>query len=340
MSHLHHHIPQDENLAPYQPLKPQHHPHTVSHSPSRQPLTSLQPNISSPRKSQPLQGQKRASSTPHARSPLKRTSISVLDSDKGLTYLKRRKLSLGSSSSSAPAQAPALYAEVPAPAPVPDSRVHAAAAAATAAATGQGHAGPTPTRDKNKERRHITPAARELLEEQSSDEEDGNSEEGSTRSFTSLINYDPSSQTSGATPRVGMSGGWGRTPGKALKTPVSNAMPGRGYGGQGFAQGGSQGQGYGGQSQGARRRGYGEVRADRREAGRGAETRAETLRLRLRVAVYKVMTGQTYVPFQRLRLFRAPEGMGRTRGIEAGGGGRRESSGSSGEETVVVGGEE
>lgn len=82
------------------------------------------------------------------------------------------------------------------------------------------------------------------------------------------------------------------------------------------------------------------MRADRREAGRGAETRAETLRLRLRVAVYKVMTGQTYVPFQRLRLFRAPEGMGRTRGIEAGGGGRRESSGSSGEETVVVGGEE
>lgn len=126
-----------------------------------------------------------------------------------------------------------------------------------------------------------------------------------------------------------------------LKTPVSNGMSARGYGGQGLAQGGSQGQGYGGQSQGARRRGYGEVRIDRREAGRGAETRAETLRLRLRVAVYKVMTGQTYVPFQRLRLFRAPEGMGRTRGIEAGGGGRRrESSGSSGEETVVVGGEE
>ncbi|KAF4552937.1 Hypothetical protein D9617_8g049500 [Elsinoe fawcettii] len=285
-SHQHY---QQENLPVYHTSKPAPLPTSIQ---QRNPLSSLPTNAPSPRKPQQLAGQKRAHPNDHTRGPAKR-SISILDSEKGFTYLsKRRRTSIDSSPDPLATQ-DGLYAEITPPLPTTDPKHPASKPHSRHASQSK-----TPARK-------ISSAAQELAE-QSSEDESEDSRDGSQHSFTSLINYDPSSQTSGVTPKVGY----------PAHTPLSQ----RSHGFRPMGQGQGQGQDKGllspfvvpsSQQRGNRVH----ARPQKGQTRHVHATRAETLRLRLRVAVYKVLTGQTYVPFTRLRAFRAPEGMGRTVGL-------------------------
>ncbi|KAF2223904.1 hypothetical protein BDZ85DRAFT_262403 [Elsinoe ampelina] len=305
-----HHVQQQENLSTFHTSKPASYPTTI---PGRAPLSSLPTNALSPRKQQQVAGQKRAHSGSQQKSPLKRSSISILDSEKGFTYFsKRRRISTDSPDFPTPTNG--LYAEVTPPLPGAISKPSSLPSNSSAQHTSNKEK-QTPRAPKP-----LSVAAQELAE-QSSEDESGGSRDGSQHSFTSLINYDPSSQTSGVTPKVG-----------SIYTPASqrgafiSALPPRSH--HLSSQTPSQTQ-HRSNSQGLlppfahatpqqKRRAAGAIAASAARSIRPdyVATRAETLRLRLRIAVYKVLTGQTFVPFTRLRAFRAPEGMGRTAGLE------------------------
>ncbi|PNS16282.1 hypothetical protein CAC42_6389 [Sphaceloma murrayae] len=282
------------------PQQPQHH--------------NSQLSVHPPGEARGHPGQRRAHVS-SSRSPLKRSSISILEDGKGLTYLKRRKLSLGDADSP-PASGPrqGLYAEVPQPVP---SAPHDA----PLSSSNHDSSSTTPsTRQKRNDvraKRAISQAARELAEQSSEDESEDSAGE-SQRSFNSLINYDPSSQTSVVTPRIGL-----RTPKIGAWGPNSQSG-GREGRHQYLSAGQGQGQGRGGAAP-----------EERREA---KCPRSLALRLRLRVAVYKVLTGQTHVAFGRLRLFSRPEGMGTTVGIEGLLESTRRDKGDDGQGAMVVSG--
>ncbi|GAB7351195.1 hypothetical protein MBLNU459_g1636t2 [Dothideomycetes sp. NU459] len=212
----------------------------------RTALAELAPNASLVRKQADGKGRKSMPS-----SPLKRSYNNVLGDDKGLMYLKRRRMShdqaLNSSLSTAARdqKRPQTDAIGFRPLSPPSSRGY------TAVRTG-------PSQAK---------AMASVPEELSNAEQDAHSEDDSGRdsqnsnatrgSFSSLINYDPSSQQAHIPPSV------------SAHTTHASARP-------------------------SRRMTF------------ALSSQAEMLRLRLKVAIYKVRTNQINVPFARLRVRSPP----------------------------------
>lgn len=227
---------------------------------TRKPLSELAANaLASPVKSRSLKGPLEAQTQGQKRSPLKRTSISILDEDKGFQYLKRRKLSVTRGRSPEHVRRPAQDT----PTIAPDYT----------------HPLTTHTSDTNTHKsfrpisHHDIPTMPARSSSPSSGDDSSRSRQ-SNASFTSLINYEPSSQT----PRVGYPGQQqNRSVGRAQHpAPISHAHP------QASAH----------------------TVADAVAGRDDKPSAAETLKLRLRVALYKVMTQQTHVPFARLRMYR------------------------------------
>ncbi|GAM88272.1 hypothetical protein ANO11243_063050 [Dothideomycetidae sp. 11243] len=205
----------------------------------RKPLGELHANtLISPLKVSPTP--KHASTIPDktpAQPKSLKRSVSILDQDKGFQYLKRRKLSPIRATVSSTIEQPPAKASY--------------------------HHAPPPRPGSSN----------------SSSSEDGDSAKSrqSSHSFTSLINYDPSSQANGPTPRS--------IPPHYARRLLSS-QPQR-------------------QSQDRTHIDAARLRAAA-VAGRAvAASRTEALKIRLRIALYKVVTGQCHVPFPKLGVFRA-----------------------------------
>ncbi|KAF2152040.1 hypothetical protein K461DRAFT_161104 [Myriangium duriaei CBS 260.36] len=252
-----HAVYENDNISLHQTKPQQHAPRMTGISP-RKPLGELHTNaLITPHKTTPNLKRSHEGDIHHT-SPLKRSSISILDQEKGFQYLKRRRLS---------------------PAPQSPSTTTSTTAATTrpaSAATSTHAARPAPIQ------RPTSPSSDASAPSSSSSPAKSRH---SSESFTSLINYDPSSQPGGPTPRPGM---------QHLQRLLSSHQ------------------------QRAQARTH--IDAARlcaaAVAGRAVSaSRAQALKCRLRVAVYKVLTGQGHVPFGRLGVFRAAlpgkEGRGR-----------------------------
>ncbi|KAK4634078.1 hypothetical protein CLAFUW4_00822 [Fulvia fulva] len=192
-----------------------------SNNPSRRALGEVSPNV----RQQPSSATM-LNSKPLTGSPLKRSFTAAMEGGQGFQYLKRRKLSIDS----------------------PLSQVHTAAAPVITQPLPQWSPALPLQENPLPEIQHISPSepTRPNTPNDSPEEEDGPGS-NERRSFSSLINYDPSSQTA---------------PSSQQPAQSATTVKGPSY--------------------------------------------AELLRLRLRVAMYKVRTNQTDIPFDDLRVEQSP----------------------------------
>jgi len=233
------------------------HEQTVNNPVRRQPLGQLSSNAKlSPQK--PGEAGKKTMS----RSPLKRSVVSILDDDSGFQYLKRRKMSGGVPFSGKQAQLGFARQTVH-----DDGRVRSETARFRSI---PGQISRTRTVVRNADVSEPIDASTLVQARPNAEQEQGSSTEPNTpsedsareshHSFTSFINYDPSSQ-------------------HLLQGPFPHSNVSIQSASRSYAQRG------------------GAIRSVR-------SSQAEILRLRLKVAMYKVKTNQIYTPFSRLHVNR------------------------------------
>lgn len=218
-----------DNLTVDKPL-----PRAASEGPQRRPLGELTANA--------IHGRRQLAKD-HKVSQLKRSSISILDQDRGLRYLKRRKLSDSDiedrRNETRKRMQTARFRPLPEEPKQQDPQVTLSSS----------HRMPLSTNSLQSDDTIVV----EKDSPEPAEQSDESHESGVTRaSFSSLINYDPSSQIASSAPFPHISK---HVPPKALIT----------------------------------------VRAT---------SHAEMLRLRLRLAMYKIKTNQLYIPFDRLQIYR------------------------------------
>lgn len=188
-------------------------------------------------------------------SPLKRVHRDPLNEDRGFTYIKRRRLSHGQAVNDA-----SLFRQQKGPEPLVQQQQEQARFRPLSPPS----SGKNTTHVKSRSAQYTKEDAHTAPPDKESDEDSGRESQNSnaTRgSFSSLINYDPSSQQALASQALNYVNVHPSVPAHTTQTPAryTNSLTNT-------------------------------VRAH-----------AEMLRLRLKVALYKVRTNQINVPFSRLR---------------------------------------